>query len=224
VSQIPRATLLTLIHKTSTHEELLWYAHYTFKNNFSRTDIEREIRRGAYLLNKISNKNEIAQVNLPIENMFKYTYIIDYPGIGKVNNEKELKDKILDNIVVFLKDLGKGFALVGKEYEIVIDDSVRKIDLLFYNYQVHSFVVIEVKFTKFEPENIGQLIFYVNAVNNYLKDTIDNPTIGLLLCREANSIICKLSLEGLPHPLAISKYKFIEELPEYLEKKLKDIK
>lgn len=92
VSQIPWATLLTLIHKTSTHKELLWYAHYTFKNNFSRTDIEREIRRGAYLLNKISNKNEITQVNLPIENMFKDTYIIDYPGIGKVNNEKELKD------------------------------------------------------------------------------------------------------------------------------------
>lgn len=121
-----------------------------------------------------------------------------------------------------MKDLGKGFALVGKEYELVIENSIRKIDLLFYNYKVHAFVVIEVKFTKFEPENIGQLIFYVNAVNNHLKDDIDNPTIGLLLCRDANNIICKLSLEGLSHPLAISKYKFIEELPEYLERKFKE--
>ena len=224
VSQIPWATLLTLIHKTSTHEELLWYANYTATNNFSRTDIEKEIKRGIFLYNKNTDGKELTQINLPIDNMFKDTYIIDYPGINEVNNEKELKDKLLDNIIIFLKDLGKGFALVGKEYELVIENSIRKIDLLFYNYKVHAFVVIEVKFTKFEPENIGQLVFYVNAVNNYLKDDIDNPTIGLLLCRDANNIICKLSLEGLPHPLAISKYKFIEELPEYLERKLKDTK
>ena len=68
--------------------------------------------------------------------MFKDTYIIDYPGISQVNNEKELKDKLLDNIIMFLKDLGKGFALVGKEYELIIENSIRKIDLLFYNYQV----------------------------------------------------------------------------------------
>ena len=224
VSQIPWATLLTLIHKTSTHEELLWYANYTVQNNYSRTEIEREIKLGTYLLCKQSSKTKISQINLPIDNMFKDTYIIDYPGISQVNNEKELKDKLLDNIIMFLKDLGKGFALVGKEYELIIENSIRKIDLLFYNYQIHAFVVIEVKFTKFEPENIGQLIFYVNAVNNYLKDSIDNPTIGLLLCREADNVTCKLSLAGLTLPLAISKYKFIEELPEYLEKKLKNIK
>lgn len=101
VSQIPWATLLTLIHKTSTHDELLWYANYTFINNFSRTDIEKEIKRGIYLLNKNLDKNNLTQVNLPIDNMFKDTYIIDYPGINKVNNEKELKDKLLDNIIVF---------------------------------------------------------------------------------------------------------------------------
>ncbi|MBQ9124210.1 MAG: DUF1016 family protein [Acholeplasmatales bacterium] len=222
VSQIPWATILSIIHKCSSHEEVMWYINYAYNNRLSRPEVEREIKKGTYLL-QLSNTNNSIQINLPIENMFKDTYIIDYPGISKNNNEYEFKNKLLENIVVFLKDLGEGFALVGKEYELNIGDSIRRIDLLFYNFKVHSFVVIEVKLTKFEPENIGQLIFYVNAVDTFLKDNIDNPTIGLLLCHDADNIICKISLQGLSQPLAISKYKFIEELPEYLERKLNGI-
>ena len=83
------------------------------------------------IIEKILDENNLTQVNLPIDNMFKDTYIIDYPGINKVNNEKELKDKLLDNIIVFLKDLGKGFVLVGKEYELVIENSIKK--LIYYS-------------------------------------------------------------------------------------------
>ena len=133
VSQIPWGTILTIIHKCSSHDEVMWYINYAYNNRLSRPEVEREIKKGTYLL-QLSNTNNSIQINLPVENMFKDTYIIDYPGISINNNEYEFKNKLLENIVVFLNDLGEGFALVGKEYELSIGDSIRKIDLLFYNF------------------------------------------------------------------------------------------
>ncbi len=125
VSQIPWATLLSIIHKSSSYDEILLYINYVYSNKLSRNETERSIKNGEYLLNITSNNNIPIQVNLPI-NMFKDTYIIDYPSIDKSKNEKIFTDKLLDNIICFLKDLREGFALVGKEYEILIEESTRK--------------------------------------------------------------------------------------------------
>ncbi len=118
-------------------------------------------------------------------------------------------------------ELGQGFSFVSEKYKLPIDDTLYEIDLLFYHIPSHSYVVIELKTTKFKPEFIGQLLFYTNYIDENMKSDLDSPTIGIVLCSEANSVVCKTTLKNTKN-LAISKYKIIEELPEYLRKKLID--
>ena len=99
-----------------------------------------------------------------------------------------------------------------------------KTDLLLYHTKIHSYIVIEVKIGKFHPKDYGQLVFYVNAIDELEKTAEDNPTIGLLLCKEANRFVAQTTLKNSSIPVGISKYKFLEELPEYLNKRLKEIK
>ena len=143
--------------------------------------------------------------------------------------QKELVEKISD----FLLELGEGFAYVGKEYHININGDDFYIDLLFYNLKLHSYVVIELKTEKFRPEHLGQLNFYVTAVNKELKTDRDNTTIGLLICKDKNDVVCEYSLEQISQPIGISKYeitKLLEaeyqsSLPtiEEIERKLKEM-
>ena len=142
---------------------------------------------------------------------------------NNINTEKDLKNQMIDNIIKFLNELGPGFSLVGKEYKLnTPSDEDFYIDLLMYHTKIHAYVVIEVKIGKFKPEHLGQLIFYVNAVDTLEKTEGDNETIGLLICRDADKFVAETTLKNSLMKLGISKYKIIEELPEYLEKKLNE--
>ena len=99
----------------------------------------------------------------------------------------------------------------------------RKKPTLFYNYILHSFVIIDLKLTPFKPEYLGKMMFYINVANDTLKGENDNPTIGLILFKEAENIVMKYSFGNMITPVKVAEYKFIEELPEYLEKRLKAI-
>ena len=131
---------------------------------------------------------------------------------------------MIDNIIKFLNELGPGFSLVGKEYRLVTPTNEEFfIDLLMYHTKIHAYVVIEVKLGKFKPEHLGQLIFYVNAVDELEKTDRDEPTIGLLLCKDADKFVAETTLKNSLLKLGISKYKLLEELPEYLKMKLNEI-
>ena len=130
-------------------------------------------------------------------------------------------------------ELGEGFAYIGKEYHLNINGDDFSIDLLFYNLKLHSYIVIELKAEKFKPEHLGQLNFYVTAVNRELKTDRDNATIGLLICKDKNDVVCEYSLEQISQPIGISKYEITKllkaeyksSLPsiEEIEKKIKEI-
>ena len=132
---------------------------------------------------------------------------------------------MIDNIIKFLQELGPGFTLAGKEYKLTTPTGKDfYIDLLMYHTKIHAYVVIEVKIGEFDPRDIGQLVFYVNAIDDLEKIDGDNDTIGLLLCKDADKYVAETTLKKNHLSLGISKYKLIEELPEYLERKLKEIK
>ena len=103
-------------------------------------------------------------------------------------------------------EFGEGFAYIGKEYHLNINGDDFYIDLLFYNLKLHSYIVIELKSEKFKPEHLGQLNFYVTAVNRELKTDRDNATIGLLICKDKNDVVCEYSLEQIFQPIGISFY------------------
>ena len=155
--------------------------------------------------------------------MFNDTYVFDFIDINKIKSEKELQQSLLKNISKFILELGNGFSFVGEKYRLKVDEDYYEIDLLFYHIPSHSYVVIELKTTKFKPEYIGQLLFYTNYIDAYVKSDNDSNTIGIVLCPEANGFVCKTTLMNTKN-IAISKYKFMEELPEYLERKLKEVK
>ena len=226
VSQIPWGSIVKIMQKTNSHEEIMWYIKQTHKNGWNRTVLVNQIAMKAYERSLITpSTTSVVASNDLINEIYKDTYIFDFLDKEKIKNEKDLKKQMINNVIKLLKELGQGFALIDTEYIVKLDSSEDYfIDILMYNTKAHCYVVIEVKIGKFHPKDIGQLMFYINAIDEIEKSDNDNPTIGLLLCKEADSNICKITLKNINIPIGISKYKFIEELPEYLEKRLKEIK
>ena len=224
VPQIPWSSIIVIMQKSSSHEKMLWYINETYKNGWSRSMVLNQIAMASYERSLIEpTTSNITKSDDLSNELFKDTYVFDFLDKNSIKNEKDLKDQMIDNIIKFLQELGPGFCLVGKEYKLVTPtDEEFYIDILLYHTKIHCYVVIEAKIGKFHPADLGQLIFYVNAIDDLERTERDDETIGLLLCKEADSYVAKTSLNKAQLHLGISKYKFIEELPEYLSKKLKE--
>ena len=224
VPQIPWGTILTLMKKSKSHEEMLWYINETHKMGWSRSMVLNQIEMKAYERSLIKpSTTEIIKSDDLSNELFKDTYLFEFLDKESIKNEKDLKNQMVDNIIKFINELGPGFTLAGKEYKLVTPSNEEfYIDLLMYHTKLHCYVVIEVKIGKFKPEHLGQLIFYVNAVDDLEKTEGDNPTIGLMLCKDADRYTAETTLKSVNMKLGISKYKILEELPEYLERRLKE--
>ena len=201
---------------------MLFYINATHKNGWSRSMVLNQIALKAYERSLIEPDITPSIKSDELSNeLFKDTYVFNFLYKNNIKTEKDLKNQLIDNIIKFLNELGPGFSFVGKEYKLVTPTNEEFfIDLLMYHTKIHCYVVIEVKIGKFKPEHLGQLIFYVNAINELEKTDIDEPTIGLLLCKDADKFVAETTLKNSLMKLGISKYKYIEELPEYLERKL----
>ena len=152
------------------------------------------------------------------QELTKDPYNFAFTGITGKYNEGKLKEALLNNISQFLLELGVGFAYVGKEFRLQIGEKEKFIDLLFYNLKLSCYVVIEVKIGEFDFQDLGQLSGYVVACNHILKkEGRDNPTIGLLICRQKDSLLAQYALEGSNLPLGISEYELSKLYPENIE-------
>lgn len=217
-------------------DKAVFYVRKTIENNWSRSvllnwlDTNLYDRQGKAITNFTMQLPEV-QGDLANE-LTKDPYNFDFLTMTEGYNERELKDALTNNIVKFLMELGNGFAFVGREYRLEVGTTEQFIDLLFYNIRLHCYVVIEVKTEKFKPADIGQLGTYVVAVNHMLKTDVDNPTIGLLICKEKDEVLAQYAVEGSGEPIGISEYElskiypadFKSSLPtiEEIEKQLKD--
>ena len=220
-AQIPWRTLIEIISKCKTKESRLWYISKTYENGWSRSSLVKQIKSKAYERNLVKPlvSKGIKEYDSPLINeIIKDTYVLDISK-KSFNNEKELKDKIIDNILDFLKELGKGFALVGREYKLKAKSKTYYIDILMYHVRLHAYVVIEIKLGEYKVEYLGQLKNYVKLVNEIERDEkMDRPTIGILLCKSANETIVKTTMEDETVPLILSKYIFLDEIKAILEK------
>ena len=225
VTKIPWSTIIQIISKSSSKEEMLWYINQTYKNTWSRRMVLEQFKVKAFERKLIEPQvTDVVKLDNELKDIFKDTLSFDFLGRINVNDEKDLKEKLIDKIISFLQELGPGFSLVGKEYRLVTPTKKNYyIDLLMYHTKIHAYVVIEVKIGEFQPSDVGQLYFYINAINNLEKTEQDNQTVGLLLCKTADSYVVKTSLEGINAPIGVSKYKLLEDLPNYLIEKMKTI-
>ena len=225
VIKIAWSSLVEIMNKSSSKEEMFWYIKQTYENRWSRRMVIEQFKAKAYERKLIEPQvTEMVAKDEELKQVFKDTLTFDFLGKIKIKDERDLKDKLLDGIIYFLKELGPGFALVGREYKLVTPTGKNYyIDLLMYHTKIHAYVVIEVKIGEFQPSDIGQLHFYINAINNLEKTDADNQTIGLLLCKTADSYVVKTTLEGMVSPIGVSKYKMLDDLPEYLLERMKEI-
>ena len=224
VPKIPWGTIIKIIQKSSSKEEMLWYINQTYNNKWSRREVLQQFQLMAYERKQIEPiTTEKVNDNEMVKDIFKDTLAFDFLSKDDLVKEETIKNKLMDNVIRFLQELGPGFALVGKEYKLTTPSNRNfYIDLLMYHTKIHAYVVIEVKADEFHPSDIGQLNFYVNAVNDIEKEEIDNDTVGILLCKDADSYTIKTAVHGIQTAIGVSKYKILEELPEYLEKRIKD--
>jgi len=222
VHQIPWSTIVELMRLSSSKEESLWYVGQIVKYKWSRSHVLKQFELQAYQRQTVPPL--ITNENAYIQGIIKDTLAFDFISKNEVTDEKSLKDKLIDNIILFLQELGTGFALVGREYKLLTPTGKNFfIDLLMYHTKVHAYVVIEVKLEDITPADFGQLNFYVNAIDDLEKTETDNDTIGMLLCKTADNYVVETSFKGLKTPIGISKYKLFEDLPIYLTNKLNQI-
>ena len=220
---IPWAHHMLLIDKCKENpKKALFFVHQTVQNGWSRNmlhnflDTDLYERQGKAMTN--FSRTLPDETSGLAQELTKDPYDFAFTGITGRYNERLLKDKLLDNITRFLVELGTGFAFVGKEYRLQIGETEHFIDLLFYNLNLSCYVVIEVKIGKFGFSDAGQLGGYVVACNHLLKKKgRDNPTIGILICKEKDNLVAQYALEASSQPLGISEYELAKLYPEKVE-------
>lgn len=229
VSQIPWGHNIVLMQRLSSYEDRVWYAQQTIKNGWSRNvlvmRIESEVhkRRGKAVNNFALTLPE-PHSDLAVESL-KDPYCLDFLTVSDEAHEKEIEQGLIDHLQKFLLELGQGFAFIARQYHLEVGGEDSYIDLLFYHFKLKCFVVIELKAGPFKATDAGQVNFYLTAVDRLLKQPEDNPTIGIILCKEKNKITAEYALNNLKSPIGVSSYttQFIEQLPRELKGKLPTI-
>ena len=217
IFQVPWGHHRLLIDKRFDMEKALFFVRKTIENGWSRSLLECFINTDLYerqgkSVNNFTKTLPSITSDLATE-LIKDPYNFDFIQLTDEYKERELKDALIENITKFLMELGAGFAYIGKEYKLKIGTKERYIDLLFYNTTLHCYVVIEVKVVDFDPSFLGQLSAYISFTNHLLKKNIDNPTIGLLICKSKDNVFAQYSLEGYNQPIGISEFDGINVLP-----------
>lgn len=224
---IPWGHHIMIMQRCKSIQEALFYVHKTIENHWSRSVLEHQIALNLYARQGKAITN--FQQQLPAtasdlaQELTKDPYVFDFLSMTEGYTEKELQQYLEDHMTKFLLELGKGFCFYGKQVHINVGGDDFYIDLLFYNAHLHCYVVVELKTTKFKPEHIGQLKFYVTAVNKQLRTEGDNPTIGLLICKDKNDIVAEYTLEEINNPIGVSSYKLFDELSKGFQSSLPSI-
>jgi predicted nuclease of restriction endonuclease-like (RecB) superfamily len=197
--QVPLADLTwyhlqTLMDKTSDTSAFLWYASKTLENGWSRNILVHQIEIKLYERQGLPDKATNFDRALPspqselARDTLKNPYVFDFIEIRDDIIEREIESELVGNIAKTLLELGTGFAFIGNQYHLTVGNEDYYIDLLFYNLKLRCYVVIELKAGKFKPEYAGKLNFYLSAVDDTLKIETDNPSIGILLCKERDKL------------------------------------
>lgn len=217
---IPWGHTMYLLDKTKPGAEREWYVQATIENGWSRAVLVHQIETKLYerqmLAGKVSNfertlpppESELAQ------QVLKDPYIFDFITARQGAVEREVEDRMMENLTRLLLELGTGFAFVGRQYHLAVGEQDFYIDLLFYNIRLRSYVVVELKNAAFKPEFAGKLNFYLSAVDDLLRTEHDNHSIGLLLCKTKDNVVAEYALRDINKPMGVSEYRLAEVLPE----------
>jgi predicted nuclease of restriction endonuclease-like (RecB) superfamily len=210
-AKLPWSHQIALLDKLDGQADRLWYAQAAAEHGWSTRVLAHQIDTRLHEREGRSMNNFAATLPPPHSDMvkavFKDEYIFDFAEIASDAHERHLEAKLTEKITRFLLEMGKGFAFVGSQYHVNIGSKDFYIDLLLYHTRLHRYVVIDLKMDAFTPEYAGKMNFYINLINRQVCTEGDNPTVGLLLCRERDHLIVDYSLGGIDTPIAVSGYR-----------------
>lgn len=199
-------------------DKAIFFIRKTWENNWGRDtllnwlDTDLYERDGKAITNFQSTlpavQSDLAQ------QITKDPYQLDFLNLREKYDERDIEDELVNNVTRFLLELGKGFSYMGRQFRLEVGQQEFFPDLLFYNAHLHAYVVIELKAQSFHPSFLGQLSFYVSAINHQFKTDVDNPTIGLLICKDKDNVVAKYALESYKEPMGISEYQLSKLFPK----------
>lgn len=226
-AQLPWGHNLVLLDKLPGPQTRRWYAAKAIEHNWSRNVLvmqiaSRLLERSGKAVTNFPATLPAAQSDLARESI-KDPYRFDFLGLSDEAQECEIESALVQHVTDFLLELGSGFAFVGRQVLLDVGGDEFFIDLLFYHLKLRCYVVIELKGGKFKPEHLGQLGFYLTAVDTQVKHPDDAPTIGLLLCKSKNKVVAEYVLRNNAQPLGVAEYQLVESLPAELQTSLPSI-
>ncbi|GBU06755.1 hypothetical protein AwDysgo_00860 [Bacteroidales bacterium] len=217
---------LALISRTKTNEQREFYLQLCIKERYTVKELERQIDSSIFervVLGNTKLSTLLKEVYPNIGNSFKDEYVVEFLGLPESHSESELQKGLINQMKNFMLELGRDFIYIGEEYRVQVGNSDFYIDLLFYHRGLQCLVAFELKAEKFKPEHLGQLNFYLEALDRDVKKANENPSIGILLCKDKDNEVVEYALSRYLSPTMVSQYE--TQLPdkELLQRKLQDL-
>jgi predicted nuclease of restriction endonuclease-like (RecB) superfamily len=230
IGQMPKVLEMTtltnhieILCRCKSNEERMFYILYANKEHLVKRELQRCISNQTYTA-LLGSKNNLSKGMLdtyPTASVtFKDTIFIDFLGLPKKHSESKLKNGLIEHMKQFILELGKDFIFMDQEYQLNVGASTYKADLLFYHRGLQALVAVELKKTKFHPRDLGQLEFYLEALDRDVKRSNENPSIGIILCPEADKVVVEYAMSRSMSPTMIAEYKRILIPQERMQKQL----
>ena len=224
---IPWGHQMLLLDKTNTLDEAQFYVRQIIENNWSRAILSLQIeenlfgRHGKAITNFTTTlpEHQAQMATQILKDPYNFGFLTMEPKAQELDIEKQLTEQITK----FLLELGKGFAFLGRQYPIEVGQKDYRLDLLFYHIRLKCFIVIDLKAVEFQPEFAGKMNFYLSAVDDLLKAETDQPSIGIILCKNKNKLEVEYALRGMNKPIGVSEFSLTRALPAALKSTLPTI-
>lgn len=229
VQEISWSNNIIILEKCENDFQREYYLKLSKKLALSKRVLQNKIEAQEFeriLSEKKTNNFELTlqEENIQlVENVIKEDYIFDFLSLWQEYKERQLEAELIKNLKDFILELWIGFAYIWNQYNLKLDWEDYFLDLLFYHTKLKCYIVIELKIWKFLPEYAGKLNFYLNIVDDKIKDETDNPTIWILICKDKNHEVVEYALRWQTSPMAITEYSF-DKLPKDYQKNLPDVK
>ena len=217
---------LAIFSRCKSSEEREFYLNLAKQENYSFRELDRQISASLFERAMISNTKTLPLImenNSNVLNTFKDSSLFEFLNLSESHKESELQSGLVEQMKIFILELGKDFIFMGEEYKLQVGNSDFFIDLLFYHRGIQCLIAFELKADKFKPEHLGQLNFYLEALDRDVKKANENPSICVLLCKDKDSEVVEYALSRMLSPTMVSEYK--TQLPDkkLLQQKLQEL-
>jgi predicted nuclease of restriction endonuclease-like (RecB) superfamily len=230
VASVPWGHYANILSKIKEPAPLFYYLQATARFGWTRNILLNQIKAGAYERARAEKKTHNFELALPehfaeqAEEALKSRYNLEFLGIGRAVKERELEDRMVEQLQQFILELGYGFCFIGRQHRLALGNKEYFVDLLFYHRFLKTLVAFELKIGAFEPEHAGKMDFYLNLLNERERAPDDRPSIGIILCAEKDDVEVEFALKTKNNPIGVAEYQLQAGLPEEFKGKLPSAK